>query len=225
MHLWTKAGLGTGAGLVVGVSGLDGSGKSTLLGRLTSCLHRAGASTPRAVHLLPSWIPMPHQVFRRKKTRLNYTRPYSEPAVLSALSAHVRLAYYLLAFLLARGYLSVLAIGDRLVVLDRNFIDFVSDLTRARIPARTLPVWMVRALAPRGLIFYLAADPEAVVKRKGELSLEKARMLDAQYRITARATRAAMLDGNADPDTVFRHLLEKISAEFMRRLGSRVGFQ
>lgn len=217
-HLKFKSGLATKAGLVLGISGLDGSGKSTLVDRLISGIRQAGGETPQIVHLLPDWIPLPHQLFRRKKTQANYTRPYAEPPVSSRLNGGVRLAFYLCAFALARLSLWIGAKRGRLIIMDRSLLDFASDLTRARIPAYRLPGWLLRALMPVGPLFYLDASPENVVARKGELSLEKATSLQASYRETCKIVRATILDGNNPPDTVFKELLGHLSREYMRRI-------
>jgi thymidylate kinase len=221
-HFRTRLAVGTKAGLIVGVSGLDGSGKSTLVDRLISSLREAGALTPGIIHLLPSWIPMPHQILRRKKTSLNYTKPYSEPPVKSRWSARARLAYYLAAFFIARLYLAFLARGERMIVLDRSFVDFASDLSRARIPDRPLPEYLVRALLPPGLIFYLRASPEAVVTRKGELSVTKAKSLERRYEEVASVAQLIVLDGNLEREDVYRQLLARISTELMDRLRAQM---
>lgn len=217
-HLKFKSRLATGAGLILGVSGLDGSGKSTLVDRLISDIHKAGGEHPQIVHLLPDWIPLPHQLLRRKKTQTNYTRPYAEPPVSSRLNGGIRLAFYLCAFMLARLSLWIGEKRGRLIIMDRSLLDFASDLTRARIPAYRLPGWLLRALMPTGRLFYLNASPENVVARKGELSLEKATSLQESYRETCRIVGATLLDGDHPPDTVFKELLGHLSREYMHRL-------
>lgn len=170
------------------------------------------------IHLLPAWIPLPHKIVRRRKTESNYTRPYSEPPVSSRLNGGLRLAFYLCAFTLARLSLWFEMKRGRLLVLDRSFLDFASDLTRSRIPARRLPPWLLRTLMPVGRLFYLDASPEVVVARKGELMLEKARSLRASYHETCHTVGATLLNGDDTPDTVFRELLGHLSQEYMQRL-------
>lgn len=217
-HLRFKLGIGTGMGLVLGVSGLDGSGKSTLVDRLIAAYRKAGGEQPELIHLLQPWIPMPHQILRRSKTQTNYTRPYSEPPVSSKLNGGLRLAFYLCAFTLARLSMWVEVKRGRLIILDRSFLDFASDLTRSRIPARRLPGRLLRALMPEGRLFYLDASPENVVARKGELTLEKAHSLRASYLETCDTVGATVLDGNVAPDDVFRELLANLSLEYMKRI-------
>lgn len=219
-HVKFKLGTGTGMGLVVGVSGLDGSGKSTLVDRFIAAYRKAGGEQPLLVHLMPTWIPLPHQIFRRGKTQSNYTRPYSEPPVSSRLNGGLRLAFYLCAFTLTRLSLWIERKGGRLIILDRSFVDFASDLTRSRIPARRLPTWLLRALMPVGRLFYLDASPEAVVARKGELTLEKARSLRESYLKTCDAVDATLLNGDDTPDAVFKELLSHLTREYMQRIAT-----
>lgn len=206
------------SGLVLGISGLDGSGKSTLVDRFIDAHRKTGSAEPLVVHLLPSWIPLPHKIVRRSKTENNYTRPYSEPPVSSRLNGLVRISYYLCAFTLARFSLWFGAKRGQLIVLDRSFFDFASDLTRARIPAYRLPTFLLRALMPSGMLIYLDASPENVVARKGELSLDKAKMLQERYRATCKVVNAKVLNGDSPPDIVFMELLEFLSKEYMRRM-------
>jgi thymidylate kinase len=215
-HFKFQSGLGTKADLILGVSGLDGSGKSTLVDRFIAGIRKAGGEPPQIVHLLPAWIPLPHQLFRRRKTQTNYTRPYSEPPVSSRLNGWLRLGFYLCAFTLAHLSLWLGVKRGRLVIMDRSFLDFASDLTRSRIPAGRLPVWLLRTLMPKGRHFYLDASPEVVVARKGELTLEKARSLSASYRETCNAIGATLLDGDRTADEVFIQLLRSISSHYLR---------
>jgi thymidylate kinase len=213
----SKLGVGAKGGFVVGVSGLDGSGKSTLLERFVSSYERAGNAPLQTIHLLPSWIPMPHQIFLRKKTQSAYHRPYSEPPVSSRLSGALRLSFYLLAFAAARISVGWARSRGAAVVLDRSFLDFASDLTRARIPHAQLPSWLLRLLIPAGDLFYLDASPSTVVARKGELTLEKAFALRVSYLSTCAAVQATRLDAEESPDTVFKSLLSCISQRQIRR--------
>jgi hypothetical protein len=185
---------------------------------LIAAYRKAGGVEPQLVHLLPDWIPLPHQIVRRRKTQSNYTRPYSEPPVSSRLNGALRLAFYLCAFTLARLSLWIGMKRGRLLMLDRSFLDFASDLTRARIPARSLPAWLLCALMPVGRLFYLDASPEVVVARKGELTLEKARSLRASYIDTCNTVGVTLLHGDCTADAVFRELLCHLSKVYMQRI-------
>ena len=221
-HMKFKLGVGTKYGMILGISGLDGSGKSTLVDRLLAAYSMAGGEQPTLIHLLPGWIPLPHKIFRRKKTQSNYTRPYSEPPVKSRLSGGMRLGYYLGAFFIARLWFGVQTVRGRVLIMDRSVVDFYSDPTRSRIPVKKLPDWLLCLLLPRGRLFYLDTSPAAVVARKGELTFEKAQSLQAAYRRTGTSVSVTMLNGNETPDTVFRELLGHLSTEYMRRIEAEV---
>jgi thymidylate kinase len=217
-HLRFKLGFWSQTGVFIGISGIDGSGKSTVVSRLLTLYDQAAIARPQMVHFLPEWIPMPHQLFRRSKTISSYTRPYAEPPVKSSVNGAIRLTYYLIAFALASISLRTHTLRGGVVISDRSFFDFASDLTRARIPPFLLPQAVVRFMSPSGLLFLLDASPEAAVQRKNELSLDKARALQQRYRSTARAVGAAALHADSSPDDVFRSLLEHVSGEYIRRL-------
>ena len=211
-HLRFKLGVGTGAGHLIGLSGLDGSGKSTQIERLFAAYKQAGGIPPRLVHLLPAWIPMPHQLLLRKQTIRNYTRPYAEAPVTSKWSGRLRLAYYLAAFTAAKCSLRIATLRGRLVILDRSFVDFSADLTRARIPESSLPAWLIRLGAPKGSLLFLDASPEVVVRRKGELQLAKAADLRQRYLEIIKQIDGLVIDGEATPDDVFKNILEKVDS-------------
>ncbi|MGE4095780.1 MAG: hypothetical protein AB7G75_33615 [Candidatus Binatia bacterium] len=220
-HLKFKLRFGTTAGLILGVSGLDGAGKSTIVDWLIDAHRRAGSEQPCLVHLLPPWIPFPHQILRRRRTRTTYDHPYLEPPVRSNLNGGLRLAYYLCAFMLTRLSLWLGAIRGRLFILDRSFLDFASDLTRARIPDYPLPKWLLRACCPKGLLLFIDVPPEQVVVRKGELSSEKAIELRERYLRTCNEIgRVHVIDGSASPKDVIKSVLQYIDAAIHVRMGS-----
>jgi thymidylate kinase len=221
-HLCFNLGIGTNAGHLIGLSGLDGSGKSTQMERLFAVYRKAGSPQPRLVHLLPEWIPLPHKLLGRKKTVQNYTRPYAEAPVRSRLSGLLRIGYYLVAFCLAKFSFRVAAIRGQVVVLDRSFADFVADLTRARIPDFCLPNWLTRLCAPKGTFLFLDASPETVVRRKGELQLEKATDLRQRYLNIFRQVDGVVIDAEGTPDVVFSLVLEQVDAVYRARLSSMV---
>lgn len=206
------------SGNVLGLSGLDGCGKSTQVERLVASYVGAGVSPPRLVHLLPKWIPMPHQLLRRRTTVDNYLRPYSEAPVSSVWSGGVRLTYYLLAFAISRLAIESSAQHDKVYVFDRSFVDFAADPARARIPFRRLPVWLTRAFAPRGCLIYLDAGPETVVRRKGELTLEKANDLRRRYLDVFASIGGTLISAEGTPSEVYRLIMQQIDGVFFRRL-------
>lgn len=218
-HLRFKFKIGFSSGQLFGFSGLDGSGKSTQLDRLLTAFKFAGDVQPKTVHLLPSWIPLPHQIFKRKSTVLNYTKPYAEPPVKSRLSAMLRLSYYLLAFTCAKLAMKLLTRRGFVIFMDRSFVDFCSDLSRARIPRINIGTTMLKWCAPSGQLLYIDASPETVVKRKGELTLEKATELRGRYFDVIKKFHGHIVDGDGSQTEVFTLILEQIDAIYRCRLG------
>jgi thymidylate kinase len=219
-HLWSKLGVGTHWGHSIGLSGLDGSGKSTQMERLFAAYRRAGGEQPLLVHLLPGWMPLPHQLFRRTKTEQNYTRPYAEAPVQSRWSGLLRLFYYLVAFSVAKWWMRGVTLRGQVIVLDRSFLDFSADLTRSRIPDFRLPVWLIRLCGPRGTLLFLDALPATVVRRKGELQLDKATDLRQRYLSMFKQVNGAVIDAESTPDIVFADVLNQIDAIYRARLAA-----
>jgi thymidylate kinase len=219
-HLRFKLGFGTGAGQLFGLSGLDGSGKSTQIERLFAAYGQAGGVQPRLVHLLPAWIPMPHQLLRRRKTEENYTRPYAEAPVRSKWGGLLRLVYYLGAFTVAKCWMRMATLRGQVLVLDRSFTDFAADLTRSRIPDFHLPAWLLRFCTPKGSVLFLDALPETVVQRKGELQLDKATELRQRYLKVLRQIEGQVVDAEGAPEEVFARLLKQIDNVYHQRLTS-----
>jgi hypothetical protein len=217
-HLRFKLMLGFDSGHILGLSGLDGSGKSTQMDRLLTAYKRAGMTMPRLVHLLPQWIPLPHQIIRRKKTAQNYTRPYSEAPVNSRWSGMLRLAYYLVAFAVAKVGMQFCAGRDTVYVMDRSFADFAADLTRSRIPNYCLPSWLLNLCMPNGSLIYLDASPATVVERKGELTLEKATALRSQYLDIFGRFEGQVINAEGTQAQVYSRILACIDAVYFERL-------
>lgn len=217
-HVRFKLGVGTGMGHLFSLSGLDGSGKSTQMERLFAAYAKAGGNQPKLVHLLPTWIPMPHQLFRRTQTTQNYTHPYAEAPVKSKLSGSLRLVYYLGAFFLTKCWLRVLTERGNVFVLDRSFVDFAADLARARIPDFSLPKWLIRLFTPKGTLLFLDALPDTVVKRKGELQLAKATVLRQRYLNVIHVVEGHVIDSEGTPDAVFVLILKQIDHIYRQRL-------
>lgn len=217
-HLRFKLGTSTFAGQMIGISGMDGSGKSTVIDRLLGAFRQAGGAQPRLAHLLPRWMPLPHQLLRRKQTVTNYTRPYAEPPVSRGLGANVRLAYYVVAFTSAKLAIRVSTWRGHVVIMDRSVVDFLADPTRSRIPIQRLPRWLMRFMVPRGQLFYLNASPEVAVARKHELTQDKARRLSESYLNVCEILGVRCLDADATQEAVLIELLTYLSAECDRRI-------
>ena len=129
----SRFGSGFGSGLTLSLSGMDGSGKTTQFNQILIWYKKSGTSPPKTIHFLPTWIPLPHQVFKRTKTVKNYTAPYSEPPTSSPLSRSIRLIWYALAFGICKLYISFKTRIGKVIYLDRSFVDLAADMDRVKI--------------------------------------------------------------------------------------------
>ena len=221
--LRARAAVGTGAGQLVGFAGMDGSGKSTLANRFSDAVSRSEFAVPIEVHLLPAFIPMPHRLIRRSQTTDNYLKPYSEPPVTSVVSSGLRLGYYILAFLAARLWCYYRVSRGDIIIMDRSVIDFISDLNRARIPHIGLPKFILRSLLPSGRFYYVNASPEVAIRRKNELTIDRARFLSQSYAHAVSCAGATVLNADAGPGEVYIDFLSVLSNKNVANLRQFIG--
>lgn len=102
--------------------------------------------------------------------------------------------------------------------MDRNYFDFASDPARARISLEKLPKSFSRLLMPHGLLIFLNSSPEVVYKRKGELTIEKAKLLQEKYINNALIFKIKIIDGDENHDEVYKNFLNFVSKEFLTAL-------
>jgi len=110
------------------------------------------------------------------------------------------------------------ALRGLIIVLDRSFADFAADLTRSRIPSFHLPHWLIRLCVPKGSLFYLDASPETVVRRKGELQLDKATELRQRYLEVYQLVEGNVIDAEGSPDQVFAKIIQQLDVIYGERL-------
>lgn len=191
------------------LSGMDGAGKSTLIDEL-KLLYIFEKDKLDLVHLLRNTLPMPHQLFKRKKTSDNYLKPYSEDVVNSNLSSTTRLFYYLIMFLLD-NMLSLLAnIKGKTVIYDRCSLDFFVDLSRSKIKNTSLKYFYVKCLNKSRVNLCLFIKPSTSVERKDELTLEKASYLYDAYNQMAGKSCLILIDAEQEPKEVLVNVLKQI---------------
>jgi len=176
---------------------------------------------PYFIHFVPSFIPLPHQVFKRKKTVNNYTAPYTEVPVKNKLSIVIRKCWYLITFALSKLYVLSLTKTGGLVLSDRSFIDFTADLERVKIPHVEFKPFFKRMLTLKGLNLYLDTNPISAVSRKGELTIERANLLKKRYLLTINQVSGTIIDGELSQTEVSINILNKIDQHFYKELNKK----
>lgn len=221
--LKSRFGCGWGSGLSISLSGMDGSGKSTQYFEIISWYKKSGMEQPYLIHFVPSFIPLPHQLFRRKITQKKYTSPYSEPPVKNALSILIRKIWYLLVFFISKLYVLLLTKLGNVVLSDRSFIDFCADLERVKIPHVEINPLLKKFLTIKGLNFYLDAEPSTVVSRKGELNIEKAESLKNRYLKNIDQINGIKIDGDEPEIDVSKSILDNIDSYYCKVIEAKLG--
>ena len=217
----SRIGYKWGSGLSICISGMDGSGKSTQFDEILTWYKKSGMELPYFIHFVPSFIPLPHQVFKRKKTVNNYTAPYTEVPVKNKLSIVIRKCWYLITFALSKLYVLSLTKTGGLVLSDRSFIDFTADLERVKIPHVEFKPFFKRMLTLKGLNLYLDTNPISAVSRKGELTIERANLLKKRYLLTINQVSGTIIDGELSQTEVSINILNKIDQHFYKELNKK----
>ncbi|MCC6534649.1 MAG: hypothetical protein IT531_19040 [Burkholderiales bacterium] len=203
------------SGLVVAVLGPDGSGKTTVIEHLERELAPAFRRT-RRFHLRP------HRGAVAAANRV--TNPHDQNPrgyAASALKIMLFLAYY------GIGWVTLVLpakLRSTLIVFDRYYHDMPVDPLRYRLPET---FGLVRTLAPMvprpDLWLILAAPPEQLVSRKGEITLEAAHRLSAGYRRLADLLSAAMpIDSGAPMSETLRNAASAVCEFMATRTAQRI---
>jgi peptidoglycan/xylan/chitin deacetylase (PgdA/CDA1 family)/thymidylate kinase len=172
-------------GLVIAVLGPDGSGKTTLIEHIEREFAPAFRHV-RRFHLRPR--------FGKVSDSGPVTEPHAQKPrgwVVSTLKVAFFLADYWAGWL---RYVYPAKVRSTLVVFDRYYHDMLVDPARYRLPRGFFLHRLLAGLVPKpDLWLVLHAPPEVLVARKGEISLEMARVLTQNYASLAPRLRAATL--------------------------------
>ncbi|MFY8034063.1 MAG: hypothetical protein ACOVMN_06055, partial [Flexibacteraceae bacterium] len=134
----------------------------------------------------------------------------------------VRFSYYLLDYMIGQWYIKLRYVSQgKLVIYDRYYFDFMADPRRSNL---NLPQWLTKLcwkfIQTPDLNILLLADPEIIIKRKQELSLETIGLLNKKYGNTfaclANKNPNAYLQIN---NTNISHTLATITHTLETRLG------
>lgn len=200
-------------GRLVAISGPDGSGKTALIGRLAGRLPRRLAPEVRIFHTRPFLLP-----------RLGMSSPAApdaapgQPRATGPVRSWLRLAlawadWWVGHALVVRRHLA----AGRLVLFDRYGPDYLVDPRRRGIDLPAAPLRLLERIPRPALSVFLVADPECLLRRKGELDMNEAARQVAAYRsIASRTPGAVLLDSSTDD-------LDRLAAATCRHIARRLG--
>lgn len=181
------------SGFIVAILGPDGSGKTTVIEHLEKEFASAFRGV-RRFHLRPH--------FGRTAGGTTVRDPHAqEPRgrLASCLKIGMFVADYWSSWL---RHVMPSKIRSTLIVFDRYYHDLLVDQRRYRLPARfALARWLSPLIPQPDLWLVLDAPAENLVARKGEISLDSARSLGADYAALAlRLPNAVIIDSGASLD-------------------------
>ena len=195
-------------GCFIAVEGADGVGKSTVLRLLLPQLLADGKTSgvlffhwkPVKANLNEGGIPETVAQDPRGSTPRN------------AVSSFIYLGYHWLSFLF--GYLKYVAPALRagkLVIADRYTYDVMLDPRRFRL---NVPKWMLRVfvqtLPQPDVVLALVAEPETIVARKHELTVDEINTYQNQLK-AGIISNLLLVQADASPEQVAEDAFVKIS--------------
>ena len=173
-------------GFVITYSGVDGSGKSTILELFA---HKLKTKYRKEVVILrhrPSLLPILSAWVLGKKTAEQQaaSRLPHQGTNTSTIGSILRFSYYLFDYLIGQYYVYFKYLSRGYVVLyDRYYFDFINDSKRSNIiKNKKLSRFFYHFIIKPEFNFFLYAQPEQILKRKQELSVETINELTTGYR-------------------------------------------
>jgi len=205
-------------GLTVCFLGRDGSGKSYVSDNAVLSL-RLVFPCQHKIHLYPGLI------FSNQKKGSKIHEPHAQRPrnyVLSLLKLMLFFAEYTVGYLIK---IFPLKIRSGLIIFDRYYHDILIDRIRYRQAKMMNPTLAVASLIPSpDLCFIIDATSEVVVKRKGELTFEKAEELRKSYLNFAATHKNSIIIGNSDESEQANYQVQKSVLTFLnKRIINRYG--
>jgi len=203
-------------GVFLSISGPDGAGKTTVIDMVIAQVEAIfGKGNIHYAHFRPTLLPRIAEV--AKKARAvetvdeNYDQPHrAKPS--GVLGSTARLAYYWLDYL--GGYMrSVRPVLKRreVILFDRYYYDMIADSFRSRI-ALPMPFLrlMGRLLPLPQHAFFIQVDPDEILRRKQELTMERIIELNGRYGALVERGWLTSIDNNGPPEVAAATIVDTI---------------
>jgi thymidylate kinase len=187
----------------------DGAGKTTVINALLTKSKVFGSID--YFHLRPTLLPAVSARARDQRENEEFL-PHSNDAYNFPLNV---LKYYAMVFDYFVGYFVKIytrLFSNNLVVCDRYFYDLIIDPGRFRLRRSKLFLLIFKYFIPKPEVVYaLLADPQAVIARKQDLTIEAIiyqneviRSLDKEY------SNIVFIDANKSPEDVFEDVFRDV---------------
>lgn len=202
-------------GFSISFSGPDGVGKTTVLEGVASELGKPFRELT-LFHFRPNLVPRLAEVGQKcgvtKEVDCDYGNPH-RGAKTGVISSLIRLAYYIFDYNL--GYLKLVKptlFRRGVVIFDRYYTDVATDSQRSRIHLNYKLVFYLRRLVPRlDYNFLVVAAPEAILKRKQELTIDQIEDILGKIQYLSDAKEYCLIENNGTAEEAVSKILNHIS--------------